>query len=417
MNFEEMLNSHEGSAGRHERLLYGVLTKRLIDRKYRNIIVLADELAQSHWLSEGLKADQQKTQTLNHRQQLHFELHDEGNGIREVELEQGNIQTFASLIDENPAAIAAPGFIDGVVNGLLDALDYLHEHHLYYLCLAPQNVFVRKNDSSPLLLFHASVLGARKQLAGLFAGCEDFVAPEVLEGEQPTEGSDVYAVGKFIEWLFRHGDMPLDYKYAVAKATKKEPSGRYASVADLRQALKKHRSIRRSAISFVAALAVVMVCVVAYLELTPKTENIEFVEAAPKEPMEDLLDDGFDPTTELGTWGTDSLDTLSEAGLESNAEYMEKAEQIFRKQFSKEADRILSKVYNKERMNTSEKAFIASSNLMRDELIKAQSSLATQAGLPEDRAGKIASEVLDALTAEKQKSLPKYGYNKVETGE
>jgi uncharacterized protein YdaT len=88
--------------------------------------------------------------------------------------------------------------------------------------------------------------------------------------------------------------------------------------------------------------------------------------------------------------------------------YMKKAEDIYRKQFRTEADRILSKVYNNERMNASEKSFMASSNAMRDELIKVQNELAVHAGISDDRAGRIATEVIDQLTREKTEALDKY---------
>jgi hypothetical protein len=100
-------------------------------------------------------------------------------------------------------------------------------------------------------------------------------------------------------------------------------------------------------------------------------------------------------------------DTLTPTERKKIEEYNNKAEEIFRKQFAKKADKILSKVYNKERMSDTEKNFMASSSAMQGELEKAMSDLAGQAGLPEDKAGRIATEILDQLIVQKQKDLEK----------
>ena len=79
-------------------------------------------------------------------------------------------------------------------------------------------------------------------------------------------------------------------------------------------------------------------------------------------------------------------------------EYQAKAEQIFRKQFTKEADRILSKVYNNDKMNLSEKDFMARSRSMTEELAKAEQELAKSSNLGNERSQRIASEIIDQLT-------------------
>ena len=88
-------------------------------------------------------------------------------------------------------------------------------------------------------------------------------------------------------------------------------------------------------------------------------------------------------------------------------EYQAKAEQIFRKQFTKEADRILSKVYNNKQMNLSEKDFMARSRSMTQELAKAEQDLAKQSSLGNERSQRIASEIIDQLTTKKMEALDK----------
>ena len=88
-------------------------------------------------------------------------------------------------------------------------------------------------------------------------------------------------------------------------------------------------------------------------------------------------------------------------------EYQAKAEQIFRKQFTKAAEQILSKVYNRDKMNLSENEFMVRSRAMTEELAKKELELAKEANLTGGRSQQIASEIVDQITNRKMKELDK----------
>ena len=407
MNFEEMLNSQDGAATHREQLPFGVFYKKLIGRKYRNVLELKPELADSEVFCEALKNEQRITSAMTNRQQLHYELHEDSGGVYELEIEQGSFQSFAQLIDNSPSVVARPGYVDSVIKSLLDVMELLHEQGVYHLCFAPQNIFARKGDNSPVLLCHGSSFSKLNNLTVLFEDFREFVAPEVFEEREMSAQSDFYSLGKFIEWLYQHGDMPFEYSKVVAKATQLNPADRYDSVGAMRSAINAKRNMRRSLMSAAAAVFVVVLCVFFYFEMMPEATEVEFVEGVAPEEQEDPFEKGFDETTELGVWDVEPDDTLTPTERKKIEEYNNKAEEIFRKQFAKKADKILSKVYNKERMSDTEKNFMASSSAMQGELEKAMSDLAGQAGLPEDKAGRIATEILDQLIVQKQKDLEK----------
>ena len=407
MNFEEMLNSQDGAATHREQLPFGVFYKKLIGRKYRNVLELKPELADSEVFCEALKNEQRITSAMTNRQQLHYELHEDSGGVYELEIEQGSFQSFAQLIDNSPSVVARPGYVDSVIKSLLDVMELLHEQGIYHLCFAPQNIFARKGDNSPVLLCHGSSFSKLNNLTVLFEDFREFVAPEVFEEREMSAQSDLYSLGKFIEWLYQHGDMPFEYSKVVAKATQLNPADRYDSVGAMRSAINAKRNMRRSLMSAAAAVFVVVLCVFFYFEMMPEATEVEFVEGVAPEEQEDPFEKGFDETTELGVWDVEPDDTLTPTERKKIEEYNNKAEEIFRKQFAKKADKILSKVYNKERMSDTEKNFMASSSAMQGELEKAMSDLAGQAGLPEDKAGRIATEILDQLIVQKQKDLEK----------
>ena len=412
MNYEEILKTRSEAGSRNGLMPYGTLQKKQIEGKYRYVLVLDAALTGQLGAVEALKGDLRICGQLKNKQQLHGVLPESGEMI--LELEPGSYQTMGQLLDSNPAVVAKSGFIDNVVGSLLDALEELHEHQIYHLCLAPQNVLVRKGDEMPMLLLHASPFAKTPHFLQLFSGLEDFIAPEVRDGQEMSAAGDLYSLGKLIACLYSQGELPYEYKRLVAKATSENPAERYLSAADMRADLRNLRNKKHSFFSFLAAVAVVLFCAFLYFELTPNTEDIEFVDGVPAEPEESLLDPGgFEPETDIDIWAdvdSTGIDSLGEQQLMNL--YMKKAEDIFRKQFTQQADRILSKVYNNDNMNASEKTFLANSNAMREDLLKAQAELAEKAGISDDKANAIGMEVIEYLIEEKQKNLSSPGFQK-----
>jgi hypothetical protein len=162
----------------------------------------------------------------------------------------------------------------------------------------------------------------------------------------------------------------------------------------MQSAIASRQNTRRSVISLVAALVIAALCFGVYFSLVPEREDIEFVKPAPKQAEEDLLDDGFDPSG-LGI-AEDTIDTRADA--KKMKEYQAKAEQIFRKHFTREADRILSKIYTNDKMGASEKSFKAGSQSTMEELVRAQVKLGNEAGLPDSRSRVVAGQIIDQVT-------------------
>ena len=96
----------------------------------------------------------------------------------------------------------------------------------------------------------------------------------------------------------------------------------------------------------------------------------------------------------------------------SQAEYAAKAEQIFKKRFMAEADRVLSKIYDNEHMNASEKKFMSEMSDVNEELMKLQSDLAEEAGISNARSQLLATQIVERLTEQKKKKLQYHGIQK-----
>ena len=408
MNFEELLNVQEGQKPHRESTPLGSYYRRQVDGKYRYVIDLRPELTDSIVFSEALKQEQQWAVRQRGKNQLHYNLHQDSGGLLyEVELEQGHFLTLRSLLEQNPAAVAGKDFVDNIVMPLIEYGSTLNEAGVLHLCFAPNNVFVRKSDNHPFLLTHGSFYKAMSDQRELFAGAEDYVAPEVLAGQEATDCSDVYSMGKLIAFLHEQGDMSFEYKQVVKKATAEDPAKRYKSLDEMRKAIIQMRSMRRSALLMAASLIISLLVVYFYVTSLPETTNVEFIEPAQQQTNDLFTSDELDEDT---VFLADTVDL-------SDDEMMKKAEMIYRKRYQKAADKILSRVYNSKHMGSSEKSFMANSQSMAEELLKVQQELAGEAGLPDGLAGRIGHEIVEQLTQQKQKGLSRNGYIRPKEGE
>ena len=419
MNYEEMLNKREGVAVQTEQTPLGTFYKKRIENKYRYVIELRPELAESLVFAEALKADSQHLLRGKTASLLDYQLNSDSAGIYELELRQGNYQTLAQLLDANPAVLAQKGFADQMVSALIDVTEKLHEAGLFQLCFDTRNIFVRKSDNLPLLLCQGSSFMQMKRQDLLYKGFEQTVAPEVLAGGHADARCDVYALGRFIEQLFSAGSMGYEYKKVVARATAAEPEQRFQTIEEMRSALNKNRGLKRSAIMAIAAIAVAALLMFLFFDLVPEGNNVEFIDqnglVTAKDPFaEDYeTDTPYDPTEYLDPEVAAYLDSIP-AGELSQAEWdsvvhITNVEKIFNDRFSRMAEQRLSKLYSSEQMGSSQTDFISQSQTIIGDLMDYARQQAKDCGLTDEQALLIADQIISRIQGSKQSMVSRFG--------
>ena len=419
MNYEELIETRDARKTNKVRLPYGYYYKRQIDGKYSNFVEFHDELADNIVFSECMRRQCDALGSIKSNYQLHFTPNQEEEGIYALAVEPGNYLTFEQLINDSPSVVTRKDFFEHTVFGLMEILHELHEHDIQYICLSPSNIFVRKSDNSVRLLCHGSFFLPLKMQETMYEGLEKYVAPEVMAEGRADSRSDVYSIGRFIEYIFESSGVPvpLEQKHVLKKATAEAPEDRYATVDSMMKAMKSRRHLRSSIIMGVSAVAIAGILTGIYFENMPNTEAVEFVKPVEEPIDESLLDEGFNPLTELGPdadsatianaikdYMMNDSDRVDEKKIR---EFEAKAEQIFRKQYSAAADKILSKIYNNEHMNNNEKNFKATSEDVMKELVKKQQELSKSSSISSEKAQRIASEIIDQLTEKKKAALEK----------
>jgi serine/threonine protein kinase len=424
MNFEELIETRDARKTVKVRLPYGYFYKRQIEGKYSNFVEFHDEVADNIYFQKCVKAEYDALSGIDHKAQLHFAPNEGDDGVYAIAVEVGNYITVEDLLNEEPAVVTKGEFIKETLNELMSITSYLNQREIYHVCFAPSNILLRKNDRAVKLLCHGSFYQKVDQDV-LYDGLEDYIAPEVFSGEPIDSRTDVYSLGKFMAYIYESSGLPLELKKVVEKATATDPSQRYESVEVMQKTIENLSAARRTGVMAIAAIAIAAAVVGLFFYLLPSPDVIEYVkpvdEPIPDEMVEEdpdmLLGIGADADSatiahivELQKQRKDSLG-MSPGKLKA---YNAKAEAIFRKQFAKAADAIISDVYNSNQMNGSEQNFNARSKAMTERLTKLQDDLCKTTALSRDRASGIASQVIEQLTEKKKASMEKdyYGLKK-----
>jgi serine/threonine protein kinase len=417
MNFEEMLEQRDIKKTSKIRMPYGYFYKRLIAGKYSNFVEFFDELTEDIFFGHCVKKECEVIGSINHKNQLHFSTNGDDDGVFAIAVEVGNYQTLEQLLNENPAIVARDEFLSSTLKSLFDITSTLNSKDIYHVCYAPSNILMRKNDNSVRLLCHGSFY-KKVDADLLYEGVEDYVAPEVFNKGVIDSRTDVYSLGKLISHLYHSSDMPFELRPVVAKATNADPNKRYAFVKDFEAAINKAHTLKRTGLLGVAALTIALIIVGLFFYMLPSPDVVEYVKPVEEPVPDEMVEEDMDALLGIGA-ETDSATIAQIVSQQKHVkdslgmsegkmrEYNAKAEEIFRKQFTKAAEGIISKVYNNDQMNGSEKDFTVNAQKMTNELISKKDELMKSTAISADRAGAIADKIIEQLTEMKKAEMDK----------
>ena len=429
MNFEEMLEQREVKKTSKIRMPYGYFYKRLIDGKYSNFVQFHDELTEDIFFGHCVKAESDAVASIDHKTQLHFSTNGEDDGVFAIAVEVGNYQTLEQLLNDNPAIVARNEFMSATLKTLFDFTAFLNSKGIYHVCFAPSNILMRKTDNAVRLLCHGSFY-KKVDVDLLYEGVEDYIAPEVFDRGEIDARTDVYSLGKLISYLYNSAGMPFELKPVIKKATDADPDKRYASVEDFEAAINRAQTLKRTGLLGTAALAIALTIVGLFFYTLPSPDDMEYVKPIEEPVPDEMIEEDMDALLGIGA-DTDSA-TIAQIvkqqqhmkdslGLSEGKmrEYKSKAEEIFRKQFTKAAEQIISKVYNKDQMNGSEKDFTLKAQKMTEELVAKKDEIKKSTAIGSDRAEAIADKIIEQLTEKKKAELDKdyYGIKKQNNNE
>jgi len=400
ISYEQLVESRDAQTQKVARTPLGNVYKKQIDKKFANVLILNTKLLDNPLFSRDLGYEAQAAANLGIEGKLAFSAISQNGQVKGLRLKTSAFTSFENLLTETPAVVAQNNFVDRTVSQILDLAEQLHSQDIYHVCFAPSNVMAMKGDNSVAVITNGSYYANIQDRQMMYGDFSDFVAPEVLEGGDIDQRSDIYSIGKFINYLFSQASIPLKYKTVIEKATAADPEKRYQNIDQMRSAIKTKGVLFKILFGLAAAIILALIGWTVYTDLVPKETEVEFVQRAPKSATDEPIEQGYDPLNDMGIVTGDSV-TLTPEEQKARMEEQKMKEEEFRRAYSAKAAQIINKWYSNENMDESQQDYISHSQKSLDELSQLQIDLGGKSNLNDARSQKIAAEIIDELTKQK----------------
>ena len=122
-----------------------------------------------------------------------------------------------------------------IADELCDALSYLHSRQVFHRDIKPSNILVTNKGNHVKLIDFGLADSDGHSILKTPAGTLEYVAPEVLAGQEADARTDIYSLGRVLALLGGRGQV------VARKCCRQDPRKRYGSVVEVRNAL--HRKV------------------------------------------------------------------------------------------------------------------------------------------------------------------------------
>lgn len=139
-----------------------------------------------------------------------------------------------------------------VFEQVASALEHAHQHQIIHRDIKPGNIIVLDNpeEDSSVKVVDFGMARIQPQtgelqkltLDGEIIGTRRYISPEQYRGGKADERADVYSLGiSLYEAVMVNGQLPDELSPIISKATEVDPSNRYQTAAELKEALSAVR--------------------------------------------------------------------------------------------------------------------------------------------------------------------------------
>lgn len=151
--------------------------------------------------------------------------------------------------------------IKNILIDLCDGLNYMHQRMIVHCDLKPENIIVSANDYRAKIIDIGLPETEYKTDRELLIKENEFIAPELIKGEECDPRSDVYSLGKIIEFISER-DLLSQFSSVATHCTQFSREQRFDNIMEVRSLLTKGFSVAKIILLFAVLVAV---AVAAYL--------------------------------------------------------------------------------------------------------------------------------------------------------
>lgn len=281
---------------------------RLFTANYngKKVIVktLKPEFAQSDECRESLKKEYEITSQFEYRfirKALEFEsIQGLGESII-MEYVDGK-----SLAEHIRVGTLSEKEVKSLLVDICDGLNYMHQRGIYHCNLKPENIIVTATDKRAKIIDIGLPETEYKTDRELLIKENEFIAPELIKGEEADPRSDIYSLGKIIEFILERNILS-QYRSVATHCTQFSREQRFDSIAEVRSLITKRYSILRLVLIVVAIFAVAIAAFV-YIPKILEKSRIEKEERLAKDFLHETEAINAQTAELCGKYRVNSLD-------------------------------------------------------------------------------------------------------------
>lgn len=170
-------------------------------------------------------------------------------------------ETLAQKLKSNSEYFTSRTHIDKFFNQLLDALKCLHDNHVVYSDLKPENIMLTQvGNDVKLIDLGFCFVDAYSRTVGT---TQKFAAPEHNDISQIDVTTDIYGIGRLMEYIDDNSAtrLPKKYRAIMKKCLQPDKNDRYQRVGEIIQKINSHKK-RNIALSVVSAIILLSIATI-----------------------------------------------------------------------------------------------------------------------------------------------------------
>lgn len=151
-----------------------------------------------------------------------------------------------------------------------EALAYLHRNQLVHCNLKPENIVVTESDHRAKLIDIGIPVTDQDADRELLIKEMEFVAPEIIKGEDYDSRADIYSLGKIMEFISER-NISRQFNAVATHCTQFSKEQRYDSISEVKSAITKGHSLTKI---IIATILLAVIGVLAFIYVPKIRSNV-----------------------------------------------------------------------------------------------------------------------------------------------
>ena len=173
-----------------------------------------------------------------------------------------------SLLEHVRVGTLSTKQVKNVIVEVCDALYYMHRNRIVHCNLKPENILVTANDCRAKIIDIGIPKTEPKADRELLIKEMEYVAPEIIKGEEYDARADIFSIGKIMEFI-NERNISAQFNNIATHCTQFSREQRFDNISEVKSAITKGHSI----ITLIIAAAIIALALVSALVFVPKIKD------------------------------------------------------------------------------------------------------------------------------------------------